>query len=62
MKGDIKMAILKINMERVHKSVHHALGVAMGIEKPYPETEESKKLKEKFRGACNGAFDFVEDK
>jgi len=61
MKDDIKMAILKINMERVHKTLHHAIGVAYGLEEPTEETKEQKARNAKFKGACGGAFDFLDE-
>ena len=55
------MTILKINTERIRKSLRYAIGDAYGFEEHVPESEEQKERNAKFKGACGGAFDFVED-
>ena len=52
--------LIMIDMEKVHSVLRHAIGVAWGLEKPYPETEEQKARTAKFKGACGGAFDFLD--
>ena len=55
------MAILKIDTERIRDNLRYAIGDALGFEEHVPESEEQKRLKEKFRGACGGAFDFLDE-